>query len=97
MAVLSMLLEARRRRGRRGCIVTFQGWYRTAAAVGSARIPAGFPSAASLTLVAAYAIRGALRADLPRVRRIAKMEDRHIRAPATPKFSFLRVRFRRQG
>jgi len=64
--------------------VTFQGWYRTATAVGTARVPAGFASVAScLTLVAADAVRGALRTDLPRVRRrVAKMEDRHIRASA---------------
>lgn len=69
VTVLAMLFEARRRRGRRGCIVTFQGWYRTTTVVGSTRIPAGFPSAARcLTLVAADAVRGALRADLPRVR-----------------------------
>lgn len=85
MAVLAML-ETRRRRGRRGCIVTFQGRYRTAAVVGTARAPSGFSPAASLTLVAADAVRGALRADLPRVRRIAKMEDRHVRAPATEIF-----------
>lgn len=85
MAVLTMLFEARRRRGRRRCIVTFQGWYRATAAVGSARIPTGFPSAARcLTLVAADAVRGALRTDLPRVRRrVSEMEDRHVWAPET--------------
>lgn len=85
VAVLTVLLEARRRRSRRGCIVTFQGWDRTTTIVGSARVPAGFSSATRcLTLVAANAVRGALRADLPRVRRrVSEMEDRHVRAPAT--------------